>query len=119
MFSFMLARDTMHQNQWLAAIEDLQAEGLEETPVPSAFPQDLEKHEVAYQFMDASEGTESQQGRWAQGASMDGKGEFSWVKAQPFGEDPGVLPADPRLFGTPPSGDDGLRSKTATGIQGS
>jgi Mn-containing catalase len=28
MFSFLLARDTMHQNQWLAAIEELKADGL-------------------------------------------------------------------------------------------
>ena len=28
-FDFMLARDTMHQNQWIAAIADLQASGLE------------------------------------------------------------------------------------------
>ncbi len=101
MLSFMLARDTMHQNQWLAAIADLEAEGLEMTPVPSAFPQELEKSDVAYQFMDASAGDDSQQGRWASGPSMDGKGEFTWVKAQPFGPNPGVLPADPRVFTTP------------------
>jgi len=38
MFSFLLARDTMHQNQWLAAIDELEKDGLEETPVPSNFP---------------------------------------------------------------------------------
>jgi Mn-containing catalase len=38
MFSFLLARDTMHQNQWLAAIEELKSDGLEDTPVPSNFP---------------------------------------------------------------------------------
>ena len=37
-FSFLLARDTMHRNQWLAAIEELNADGLEDTPVPSNFP---------------------------------------------------------------------------------
>jgi Mn-containing catalase len=99
--SFMLARDTMHQNQWLAAIEELEAEGLETTPVPSAFPLEREMREVAYQFMDASEGEQSKEGRWASGPAPDGKGEFTWVKATPLGPDPGALPADPRMYSTP------------------
>jgi Mn-containing catalase len=33
-YHFTIARDTMHQNQWLAAIEDLQSEGFEEMVVP-------------------------------------------------------------------------------------
>lgn len=32
---FLLARDTMHQNQWTAAVAELQAEGHELLPVPS------------------------------------------------------------------------------------
>src|ERR671917_840567 len=82
MFSFLLARDTMHQNQWLAAIEELEEDGLEETPVPSNFPQELEMSEVSYRFMNFSEGRESEQGRWASGPSKDGKGRFEYV-AQP------------------------------------
>src|SRR5690348_4409372 len=50
MLAFMIARDTMHQNQWLAAIADLEAAGLEGTPVPMNFPQELEKSAVAYEF---------------------------------------------------------------------
>ena len=56
MLSFLIARDTMHQNQWLAAIEELEADGLERTPCPSSFPQEREKREVAYQFWNCSEG---------------------------------------------------------------
>jgi len=67
MLSFLIARDTMHQNQWLAAIKELEEEGLDRTPVPANFPQELEKQEVAYQFIDASEGSESQRGRRARG----------------------------------------------------
>ncbi len=101
MLSFLIARDTMHQNQWLAAIEDLEREGLEMTPVPSTFPQHLEKQEVAYQFWNMSVGEESAEGRWAQGHSMDGKGQFEYLP------NPGALgpvadlpPGDPRLHGT-------------------
>src|SRR3954469_14450696 len=79
MFSFMLARDTMHQNQWLAAIEELKADGLEDTPCPSNFPQNQEATAFSYQFMNFSVGDESSGGRWAHGRSMDGKGEFEYV----------------------------------------
>lgn len=65
--SFLIARDTMHQNQWLAAIAELEADGLEMTPVPSNFPQDREKSDVAYTFLNHSAGTESAQGQWSQG----------------------------------------------------
>jgi Mn-containing catalase len=103
MFSFLLARDTMHQNQWLAAIEELEEDGLEETPVPSNFPQELEMSEVSYRFMNFSEGRESEQGRWASGPSKDGKGRFEYV-AQPAAMGPeveGLAEVDPRVYGTP------------------
>jgi Mn-containing catalase len=63
MFSFLLARDIMHQNQWLATKEELQGDGLEETPVPSNLPQERELSEVAYRFMNFSEGQEIREGR--------------------------------------------------------
>ena len=103
MFSFLLARDTMHQNQWLAAIEELEADGLEGTPVPSNFPQEREMSSVSYEFQNFSEGEESREGRWAQGPSKDGKGEFTYV-SQPgpiTSEEQGLNEVDPRLYGTP------------------
>jgi Mn-containing catalase len=78
MLSFLIAGDTMHQNQWLAAIEELKADGLDETPVPVLFPQAQEKTDVSYKFMNLSEGEESAQGRWAQGPSMDGNHPSAW-----------------------------------------
>ena len=99
--SFMIARDTMHQNLWLAAIEDLESSGMETTPVPSSFPQELEKSEFAYQFWNHSEGSESSQGRWAKGKSMDGKGEFEYVaNPQPLGPEVVPPPPEPKLHGT-------------------
>ncbi len=100
MLSFLIARDTMHQNQWLAAIAELEADGLDMTPAPNSFPQEREFSQVAYQFQDLSEGEDSAQGRWASGPSMDGKGEFSYVRPEPMGEAPELPPADPRVFGT-------------------
>jgi Mn-containing catalase len=103
MLSFLIARDTMHQNQWLAAIAELQADGLEETPCPSNFPQEREMSDVAYTFINGSEGEESAQGSWARGPSPDGKGEFSYDHLRALANDDGSLsPVDPRTYGTPP-----------------
>jgi Mn-containing catalase len=100
--AFMIARDTMHQNQWLAAIEELQRDGLESLPVPSKFPQSQENSAVAYQFWNQSAGLESSEGRWARGQSPDGKGQFEYLEnPEPLGPMAVPPPADPRLFGTP------------------
>ena len=99
--SFMIARDTMHQNQWLAAIEDLQSEGFEGTVVPKV-AYEYGKNEFAYQFWNNSEGTQSAEGRWAKGPSIDGKGEFQYVEnPEPLGTEPHPPQPDPRLHGTP------------------
>jgi len=37
LLKFLLARDTMHQNQWIAAIQELQDEGTEKMPVRATF----------------------------------------------------------------------------------
>ena len=101
MLSFLLARDTMHQNQWLAAIKELEEDGLEMTPCPSNFPRELELREVSYQYLNFSEGEESRQGRWAQGPSIDGKGQFDYVARPPaMGDVPELGQVDPRLQGT-------------------
>jgi Mn-containing catalase len=101
MLSFLLARDTMHQNQWLAAIEELKSDGLEDTPCPSSFPQERERTEVSYQFMSFSDGTESRHGRWAHGPSIDGRSEFQYV-ADPaaMGDEGQLMEGHPLLHGT-------------------
>lgn len=107
MLSFLIARDTMHQNQWLAAIEDLESSGLEQTPVPSSFQREQEKGDVAYQYWHLSNGEEttdsapSAEGRWARGRSIDGHGEFSYLqRPEPLGPAPAPGRVDPRVYGT-------------------
>ncbi len=91
----------MHRHQWLAAIAELEADGLETTPCPSTFPQPLEKTDVAYQLWNQSTGTESQGGRWAQGRSVDGRGDVQYVaNPQPLFGEPVMVPVPPRLHGT-------------------
>jgi Mn-containing catalase len=101
MLSYLIARDTMHQNQWIAAIGELEADGLETTPCPSSFPEDLEHRDFSYKFLNYSQGTESAEGRWASGPSPDGKGQFEYVAEPPaLGPIPELAPNDPRLYGT-------------------
>ena len=72
--------------------------------MPSNFPQEREMSEVAYRFMNFSEGEQSREGRWASGPSKDGKGEFEYV-AEPQAMGPQMEeldpPVEPRLYSTP------------------
>ncbi|QHA91200.1 manganese catalase family protein [Bacillus sp. N1-1] len=101
MLSFLIARDTMHQNQWAAAIAEIEEkEGL---VVPSTFNREYELQDVSYKFINCSAGDESKLGRWASGPSMDGKGEFSFdSNPKPSGQAPQLTPAPSYIHGTPP-----------------
>ncbi len=102
MLSWLIARDTMHQNQWIAAIKELEAK--ENVVVPSTFPKSLEKREVSYTLFNYSQGNESAEGRWASGPSMDGEGVFNYVEYPvPFAGKPKLKPAPPEVYDTPPS----------------
>jgi Mn-containing catalase len=94
MLSFLIARDTMHQNQWLAVIEDLG--GFEaQFPIPNSFPQAEENQRFNYSFFATSTDGDFPAGRWSDGASIDGKGKFTTVKVEPMGEAPVLGPARP------------------------
>jgi Mn-containing catalase len=101
LLAFLLARDTMHQNQWLAAIEQLKEDGLEQLPVPSNFPQSKEHTEVSYQYQNFSDGAAAAHGPWASGPTPDGEGQFSYhdgpTTTAPM---PEVTHPDSRLYGT-------------------
>nr|WP_315269197.1 manganese catalase family protein [Microbacterium lemovicicum] len=101
LLSFLLARDTMHQNQWLAAAAELMEEGVEALPVPSNFPLSKEDRDVAYQYINFSDGAAAAEGRWASGPTPDGHGEFGYV-AEPQAGVPMPPPTHPdsRFYGT-------------------
>ena len=112
MLQFNLARDTMHQNQWLAAIEELQADGLANLVEDSN--SDVEDPVHNHTFWNFSEGEESAQGRWASGPTPDGRARFEYLATPaPLGDDvQSAPPPDPKLFatydgsmGTPKTGD--------------
>ncbi|NQX34107.1 manganese catalase family protein [Herbiconiux sp. VKM Ac-2851] len=103
LLSFLLARDTMHQNQWTAAAAELRAEGREDLPVPSNFPLSQEYRDVSYQYINFSDGAAAAEGSWASGPTPDGKGEFTYLDAP--GTSAPMPPAtqpDERYYGTTP-----------------
>jgi Mn-containing catalase len=94
MLSFLIARDTMHQNQWLAALEELGGhEGA--FPIPNSFPQAKEKGEFSYAFLGFQTDGTIPQGRWSEGRSIDGKGDFTAAPMQPLGQKPNLGTAKP------------------------
>lgn len=102
MLSFLIARDTYHQNMWIAAIKELE-EQLGDIVVPTTFPRALEKQQVAYTLFNFSAGEESATGRWAHGPSMDSRGMFNYVPNPPaYGGPTSLIPAPPNVFDTPP-----------------
>ncbi|MCA1599049.1 MAG: manganese catalase family protein [Chloroflexi bacterium] len=102
--SFMLARDLLHQQQFLAAIEELGGPTAV-LPIPAQMTQDKlgENGKYAYAFMSYSQNpadTTAGQGRWANGPSLDGKGQYSYI-AEPFalGMEANLPPAPATVFG--------------------
>ena len=87
MLAFNIARDTMHQEQWLAVLEEL---GPAHLPVPNSFPQSKENSEFNYSFLiTTTDGIGSQQNQpWTSAAAPDGKGEFNVKLAAPLGTVP-------------------------------
>ena len=100
MFRFLIARDVMHQQQWLAVIEELGGYP-GNLPIPNSFPHD-EEHETreyAYTFFTTNvDGSPPPQGRWTSGPSLDGKGEFNVKQLQPMGQEPRLAPPIPQAF---------------------
>ncbi|MBC9206439.1 manganese catalase family protein [Roseomonas aerophila] len=92
MLSFLIARDTMHQQQWLAAIEEMGGPAV--LPIPDSFDQSLEKQEFSYVYMGTeASGMSPPEGRFNTGPSIDGKGTFSTMQSIPMGAEPMLGPA--------------------------
>ena len=95
MLSFLIARDTMHQQQWLAVIEELG--GWEaQLPIPNSTPEEHERMKDSYYFLNTSLDEPTPEGRWSSGPSLDGRAEFSVEeKMKPYGQKPDLGRARP------------------------
>ena len=75
MWRFLIARDTMHQQQWLAVLEELED--------PANAPGDFENEggfaSIAYGFFNHADVAPPADAAWTTGPSLDGKGEFHVV----------------------------------------
>ena len=101
MLKFNLARDTLHQNLWLKAIEELQTDGLEPTTVAPNALFDEEYAEHATSVWHLSDGTAGAQGGWASGLQPDGQHEFGYLQdPEPLGDVASAPPPDPLLYAT-------------------
>ena len=97
MLRFLIARDTMHQQQWLAVLEELGPEMA--TNAPGDFENEAPHDTHAYAFfnhlMDEKIPADA---RWASGPSFDGKGSFSVNDPAPaLGQEPELQPAPPEV----------------------
>lgn len=102
MLSFLIARDTMHQNQWIASIRDLEAK--EGVIAPSTVPPEWEHTEYAHTLYNFSDGEESSQLPWVGQTAPDGH-QFKYEQAKSFGERPVLKPAPPQAHDTLPGED--------------
>ncbi|WP_083007085.1 manganese catalase family protein [Halomonas sp. GT] len=79
--SFLIARDTYHQQQWLAVIEELG--GFEkQLPIPNATPETNEATQHSYYYLNTLIDKKAPEGRWSSGPSLDGRSKYS-VREQP------------------------------------
>ncbi|RRQ26595.1 catalase [Rhodococcus sp. Eu-32] len=100
MLKFNLARDTHHQNLWLAAIEELQADGLEGVVAPDALL-DEEATEHATDLWHLSDGEFSSTGGWANRLAPDGARQMGFLAdPQPLGNKASAPAPDPKLYAT-------------------
>jgi Mn-containing catalase len=98
MWSFLIARDTMHQQQWLAVIEELGGYK-DQLPIPNSFPQSNENTKFSYvYFQNSVDNGAPVTGRFTEGPSLDGKGEFQSQKNVPLGQEPTLASPKPNGF---------------------
>jgi len=94
MLSFLIARDTMHQQQWLAVVEELGGyKG--QLPIPNSHQDDADKQKFAYSYFGHDISGMVPAGRWTEGESLDGKSRFEPMKSEPLGQEPVLAPPRP------------------------
>lgn len=95
MLSYLIARDAMHEQHWLAVVEEIGAEA--SLPIPNSFDRSKEATEFSYTFIGAQRGSGPlQAGRYCEGPSLDGKGTFTFRGGlEPRGQEPALGPSRP------------------------
>jgi Mn-containing catalase len=97
MLRFLIARDTMHQQQWLAVLEELGPEMAANAPgdFENEAPHDTHAYSFFNHLMDETMPVDA---RWTSGPSLDGKGTFTVNEPAPaLGQEPVLEPAPPEV----------------------
>ena len=97
MLSYMIARDTMHQEQWLTVWEEIG--GRKNHPIPNNFPQSKENQQFNYTFLTfgKDDTVPEATGPWSEGESFDGRAEYTHKRMEPLGGKPDLGPAPEAL----------------------
>lgn len=97
LLKFLIARDTMHQQQWLAVLEELGPELADNAP--GDYENEPDRRQDAYAFYNHLMDTPlPRDARWTSGPSLDGKGAFTLVEPAPaHGQEPELQPAPPEV----------------------
>ncbi len=112
LLKFLIARDTMHQQQWLAVLEELPQEAA--LNATGDFDNEPEYRQHAYTFFDHLMDRDVDRGaRFASGPSLDGKGQFSAQNVPPPG---GPRPELQRAPGDVHAGPDASDGPAASGV---
>ncbi len=98
LLNFLIARDTMHQQQWLAVLEELEpAANVKNAPGDYESPPEYQQHAYTY-FSHLMDRPIDKTARFASGQSLDGKGTFSVVEPAPaLGQAPDLQKAPPEV----------------------
>ncbi|XRG83763.1 manganese catalase family protein [Salinisphaera sp. SPP-AMP-43] len=93
--SFLIARDTYHQQQWLAIVEELGGQK-EQLPIPNSTPKDREAKADSYCYLNMLLDKQAPEGRWSQGA-VAGRAQHVFDKAglESAGQEPSLGDARP------------------------
>jgi Mn-containing catalase len=100
LLKFLIARDTMHQQQWLAVLEELPLEVA--TNAPGDYQNEPEYQQHAYAFFNHHDAPAPADARWTSGLSLDGNATFTVADPAPaLGQEPQLKPAPPAAHAGP------------------
>lgn len=112
MLNFLIARDTMHQQQWLAVLEELGPEMA--ANAPGDYANGPDHREYAYTFFDhLADRSVPEDARWTSGPALDNTGaEYQLAHPAP------ALGQEPELQLAPPEAHAGIESTLPEGERG-
>ncbi|MEH3055390.1 MAG: manganese catalase family protein [Patulibacter minatonensis] len=111
LLSYLIARDTMHQQQWLAAIDELNPEG---RAVPVEVADEGDYAQYSHAFLTHADVTPPEDATWAHGTARDGQPFSILEPLAPAGQEPELQPVPPYVH----AGSEATSNGGSTGLFG-